>query len=338
MKKDKNVIILGEGVNDPKGIFGTTTNLKKKFQKRVLEMPLSEAAMTGIVIGSSLNGLKPVLIHQRVDFTLLSMDQIVNVAAKLHYLTNGKHKVPIVIRAIIGRGWGQSAQHSQSLEAMFAHIPGLKVVMPANAYEAKGLLSAAILDQNPVIFLEHRWLHDTTSIVPKNDYKIKLIGGTVEKKGEDLTIVANSYNVTESHKAIKILTKAGYNCELVNLRVLKPLNLDVIFKSVKKTKKVLIVDSGWTEYGIGSEILSRIIENNKIILKKKPIRIGTKNHPTPATRALIENYYVSYTEIIQNAVKILGIKTKKIEQIIKKEKLFRMKNIDIPNSKFKGPF
>ena len=337
MRKDRNVIIIGEGVCDPKAIFGSTKNLNKKFKNRVFEMPLSEAAMTGVIIGSSLNGLRPVLIHQRVDFSLLTMDQIINVAAKLHYLSNGKHKVPIVIRAVIGRGWGQSAQHSQSLEILFSHIPGLKVVMPSNAYEAKGLLSSAILDNNPVIFLEHRWLHDTTSIVPKLDYKIKLSGSKVEIKGKDVTIVANSYMMIEAIKAGEILKKIGISCEIINLRVLRPINFELIFISVKKTKRILVIDLGWSEYGVGAEIISQIVEKNTS-LKTKPCRIGTKNFPTPASRALIKNYYVDYKIIISEIKKMFKIKSNKINKILNTDIKFYKEYLDVPNKNFKGPF
>lgn len=341
MQKDKNVIIIGEGVTDPKAIFGTTKNLKKIFKKRVMDMPLSEAAVTGIIVGASMNGLRPILVHQRVDFTLLSMDQIINMAAKIHYISNGSFKVPIVIRAIIGRGWGQSAQHSQSLESIFAHIPGLKVVIPSNAYEAKGLLTSSILDDNPVIFLEHRWLHDTISNVPKRDYKIKLTEPNVELRGSDITIVANSLMVAEAKRAAHILNKLNIKCEVINLRILKPLNIKKITTSVKKTKRLLLIDTGWTEYGISAEILSKIIEKNKIKFLYNPKRIGTNNHPTPASRALIKNYYVSYKNICQEVAKMFQfnkIKRNKIKFLLKKEEANNEYFIDIPDKNFKGPF
>ena len=169
LEKFNESYLMGLGVPDPKGIFGTTLGLQNKHGKeRVFDIPLSENAMTGVAVGSAITGLRPILTHQRIDFALVSIDQIVNQAAKWHYMFNGTMKVPMVIRMIIGRGWGQGPQHSQSLHAWFAHIPGLKVIIPSNPYDAKGMLISAIEDDNPVIFLEHRWLHSMKGFVPEN--------------------------------------------------------------------------------------------------------------------------------------------------------------------------
>ena len=172
MEADARVILVGEGVPDPKAIFATTAGLRDRFgSARVFDMPLSENGMTGICIGAALSGLRPVMVHQRIDFALLAMDQLVNNAAKWHYMFDGLANVPLVIRVIIGRGWGQGPQHSQSLQALFAHIPGFKVVLPATAYDAKGMLISAIEDNNPVIFIEHRWLHNIKDAVPAEPYR-----------------------------------------------------------------------------------------------------------------------------------------------------------------------
>ena len=172
---DPRVYVIGLGVTDPKGIFGTTLGLEAKYgPRRVMDMPVSENALTGIALGSAVTGMRPIMTHQRVDFALLALDQLINNAAKWHTMFGGRMRAPMVIRLIIGRGWGQGPQHSQSLQALFAHIPGLKVVMPATPYDAKGLLVAAVEDDNPVIYLEHRWLHGIWGPVPEERYRVPL--------------------------------------------------------------------------------------------------------------------------------------------------------------------
>ncbi len=339
LKKNNKTFLIGEGVTDPKAIFGTTKNLYKTFgKKRVLDMPVSEAGLTGIIIGAAINGMKPILMHQRVDFMLLTMDQIVNSAAKLSYIFNGQLKVPIVIRGVIGRGWGQSAQHSQSLEAVFAYFPGLKVIAPSNAIDARNLLIAAINDNNPVIFLEHRWLHDTFS--KYKDIKIEKLNGPKKiKSGKELTLVGFSYTLIEILKADKLLRKIGINCEIIDLRILKPFKPKIILNSVSKTRRLLVVDNGFTEYGISSEIVTSVSEHLGKKLKSNPIRLGTLNHPTPASKSLIEGYYPNYKLIIKSVISLLNIPEKKIKAMnlmMKKEK--NDLEIDVPNSEFKGPF
>ena len=236
MDKDNNLILIGEGINDPKGIFGTTSNLFIKHgKKRVIESPISENAITGISIGLAINNLKVLLIHQRVEFALLSIEQIFNNAAKSFYVSNGKHKVPIVIRMVIGRGWGQGPVHSQSLETVFSYIPGLKVLIPSSAFDAKGMLISALYDPNPVLILEHRWIHFVTGFVPKKIYKSDIKKPKVIEKGKHVTIVVSSYNVYEVIFCSNILKKFNIFIEIIDLRVLRPLNLTPIIRSIKKT-------------------------------------------------------------------------------------------------------
>ena len=199
MLRDKKVVLMGLGVTDPKGIFGTTKGLNKIFgNKRVLETPTSENAITGIAVGAAIEGLRPIITHQRVEFSLLSMEQIINQAAKWYFLSGGKYKVPIVIRLIIGKGWGQGPQHSQSLETLFSHIPGLKVVSPSNAYDAKGLLASSIKDNHPVIFFEHRWLHNIEEKVPRKLFTVPIGKAKVLQKGKDLTIISFSEAIVQA--------------------------------------------------------------------------------------------------------------------------------------------
>ena len=206
MAADESVIVFGLGVDDPKAIFGTTAGLQETYGcERVFDTPTSENAMTGVGIGAALNGIRPVMVHQRLDFFLLAMDQLVNGAAKWHFMFGGQGKVPITIRLIMGRGWGQGPTHSQNLQAWFTHIPGLKVVMPATAEDAKGLLLESIRDDNPVVFLEHRWLHNIQGEVSEEPKHVPLGKARMIREGFDITLVAISYMVVEA-----ILGYSGY--------------------------------------------------------------------------------------------------------------------------------
>lgn len=331
MRKNKNVIIVGLGVDDPKGVFGTTKDLNKKFKKnRVFDMPTSENSFTGFAIGVALEGKRPVIVHQRVEFSLLSMDQIVNQAAKWFYMSGGKKPIPIVIRLIIGRGWGQGPQHSQSLESLFAHIPGLKVVCPSNPFNAKGLLNASIKDNNPVIFFEHRWLHETVGDVPKKYFELDLGKSRYVNRGKDLTIVAFSYTVLMSLKIREILTKNNISTEIIDLLSLRPLDTKKIISSAKKTKKVIIIDNGWMQYGVSAEISALI--NDKLGGKVKVLRVGNADAPIPSTVSLAKHSYPKLRETL-----------KKISKICNKKILFGNKDIpnipaDQPDKSFLGPF
>ena len=331
MSKDKNVIILGLGVDDPKEIFGTTKNLYKKFgSKRVFDMPTSENSFTGFALGLAIEGKKPVIVHQRVEFALLSMDQIINQAAKWFYMSGGKKPMPIVIRLIIGRGWGQGPQHSQSLESIFAHIPGLKVVCPSTPLNAKGLLISSIKDKNPVIFFEHRWLHNTTGYVPKKNITQKLGQSKYVTRGNDITIIAFSYTVIESLKLHKILKQNKISAEIIDLLTLRPLEVTKIIKSAKKTKKILIIDNGWTKYGVSAEISSIISDQQ--IKGAEIVRIGNYDGPIPSTISLAKFAYPSLKLIIARVSKLLKKNIKLNDKNLSKV------STDIPDKDFLGPF
>jgi len=334
LARDSSVLVIGLGVPDPKGIFGTTSGLQDKYgEGRVMDMPLAENGMTGIVIGASLNGYRPILTHQRVEFALLSIEQIVDQAAKWFYMNAGQQNVPIVIRLIIGRGWGQGAQHSQSLESWFAHIPGLKVVMPSNAHDAKGLLISSIEDNNPVIFLEHRWLHNTIDYVPTNGYRVPIGKAKIVRKGQDLTIVAHSYMVIEAIRCSEVLKKQGVLIEVLDLRTIRPLDTETILKSVAKTGRLLVADNGWVHFGVSSEIISIVTENIFDRLLCAVRRIGMNDSPSPSTRALTNKFY-------PRAINIAKIVCKMLEKPIDVEALFPKSNLplDIPDPTFNGPF
>lgn len=306
LASDKSVFLLGEGIDDSGGVFGSTKGLAEKFGKeRVMDTPLAENAMTGIAIGAALSGMRPILVHMRVDFLPLSLDQIMNHAAKWHYMFGGKTNVPMTIRSIIGRGWGSAAQHSQSLQAMFAQIPGLKVVMPSTPYDAKGLLISSVYDGNPVVFIEHRWFYDHMGHVPEGIYKVPIGKAIVRREGRDITIAAVSHMVYESLKAAHELAKEGIDCEVMDLRTLRPLDIDSVNSSVKKTGRLIVADTGWKACGIGSEVVTAVSEAG-INFKKPPVRINIADVPTPASPVLEKAYYPGMSEIISAARKLVS--------------------------------
>lgn len=339
MERDSSVIIIGEGVPDPKGVFGTTLGLREKFGKdRVMDMPVSENGMTGVCLGAALCGLRPILVHQRVDFSLLSFDQIVNNIAKWHYMFGGLQKVPLVIRMIIGRGWGQGAQHSQSLQALFAHIPGLKVVMPATAYDAKGMLIEAIADNNPVIFIEHRWLHYLKSRVPQRYYTVPLGKEQIVRKGNDVTIASLSYMTVEAFKAAEILKVAGIEVEVVDIRSLRPFGGKILLESVKKTGKLLVADTGWGWGGFSSQIISYVCQHALKFLKYPPDKIALPEIPSPTSFKIAEKYYPTHKAIIKKVIHLVPISLLQkmhIQEMINQEQKLPS---DIPDTSFTGPF
>jgi pyruvate dehydrogenase E1 component beta subunit len=304
LKRDPHVFVMGEGVDDPGGIFGSTLNLHKEFGARVFDTPIAENALTGFAVGSALCGMRPVLVHMRMDFLLLSIDQILNHAAKFHYMSNARVRVPLVIRAIIGRGWGSAAQHSQSLHALFMHMPGIKVVMPFSAYDAKGLLLSSIADNNPVIFIEHRWLYDIKGHVPEEEYLIPLGKGLLRKQGKDVTIVAVSLMVAEALKASEELTRAGIDAEIIDPRTINPFDAQMVIDSVKKTGRLVVADVGWRSGGFAEIIAGRIHNQIKPYLKSDIRMITLPDAPTPSSRRLEEAYYKGSADIV-NAVKEL---------------------------------
>lgn len=327
IKNDKKVVLLGLGVDDPKGIFGTTKNLYNSFPNNVFDMPTAENGFTGFALGLAISGFRPVIVHQRVEFSLLSIEQIFNQIAKWNYMSAGSSPAPIVIRLIIGKGWGQGPQHSQSLETIYSHIPGLKVVCPSSPQDARDLMISSIKDNNPVIFFEHRWCHNIKGKVNKKIKSSKIGKGKILCKGKHISLISFSYSIIECIFAAKILKKYGILCEVLDLRSLRPIDKKAILKTAKKTKKILIVDNGMKTFGVSAEILSIIYENLKNIYVE---RIGVLDTPLPSSVALAKYCYPEHEEIIKKVCKILKI-SKKI--IIKKNK-----NPDQPNSDFIGPF
>lgn len=334
MELDNSVICYGLGVTDPKTVFGTTAHLEKRFgSERVFDMPTSENAMTGVAIGAALNGIKSVMTHQRVDFFLLAMDQLVNSAAKWHYMFGSQNSIPITIRLIIGRGWGQGPTHSQNLQAWFAHIPGLKVVMPTTPEDAKGLLISSILDPNPVIFLEHRWLHNSVGEVPDGDFRLPLGKAKIVREGADITIVGMSYMSIEALHATDYLAKQGISCEVIDLRTIKPLDWNLVFQSVEKTGRLLALDSGFTTGSIAGEIVARVAIEKFSSLRSAPARLAMPDVPEPTSFALTKDFYIRASDI---AIKVMSMMGKNFNAV--KADLPEPTPHDVPGSWFKGPF
>lgn len=289
---DPNVIILGQGVNDPKGMFGVTTNLHKKFGvERVFDTPLSEEGLFGICTGAAMNGMRPVYLHNRPDFLLLAFNQIVTHASKFHYMDNGETNVPMVAWAAIGRGWGSGAQHSQAIQGLLLGVPGLKIVMPSTPYDAKGLMLAAIADNNPVLIFEHRWCMRNKGVVPEGMYKVPLGRGVYRRTGSDLTIVGTSHSIELATQAVDELVETGITVDVIDLRTIKPLDEKIIFESVQKTGKILVVDTGWQMGGVCAEIGCLVAEKGFSYLKAPVRRMGLPDVPTPAGFTLEQFLY-----------------------------------------------
>lgn len=306
MEAEPRLFVMGEGVDDPKGSFGTTLAPFQRFgRERVFDTPLSEGAVTGVAIGAALAGTPSLLVHLRCEFALVSMDQIVNHAAKWKYMCGGN--VPITIRCIVGRGWGQAAQHSQSFHGMFAQVPGLKVVLPSNAFEAKGLLYSALLDPDPVICIEHRWLHEKATLVPQAPYCIPIGRAHVAAPGKDLTCVALSYQVGEALLARDRLLKEGIEMEVVDLRSARPLDTETILESLRKTGRLVVTDIAHGTGGIAAEVAAVAAERGFSHLKAPVVRVTLPDCPTPCSPTLEAAYYPTVETLVTEAKRLVGM-------------------------------
>lgn len=333
MEADERVIVYGLGVDDPKAIFGTTAGLQKYGNGRLFDMPTSENGMTGVAIGAALGGLRPVMVHQRLEFFLLAMDQLVNNAAKWHFMFGGRGRVPLTIRVIMGRGWGQGPTHSQNLHAWFAHIPGLRVVMPASARDAKGLMLASIDDDNPVVFLEHRWLHSLKGDVPESPDRVALGVARLVSQGDDVTIVAAGYMVIEAIHAGEHLRDHGIHCEIIDLRCIAPLDWSSVFRSVTRTGRLLALDSGVTTGSVAGEVVARVASECWSSLTVAPRRLAMPDFPEGTSPALTRNYHVRAEHIAAAVAEMLDC-------VVDVTPLVRQRTHphDVPGDWFTGPF
>ena len=331
MKSNRKTVLFGLGVDDPKGIFGTTKDLKEIYGKeRVFDMPASENAMTGVAIGMSLNKMIPIMNHQRMDFFLLAMDQLINNAAKWKYMFGGQQKTPIIIRLIVGRGWGQGPTHSQNFQNMFASVPGLKIYIPSFPSTIRDILHASIKSSDPVLIIEHRWLHYMNEKIdfktkPKKIDCIKKI-----KNGNNLTIVSSSYSTFEILKLYKNLEKNNISIDHLDINMLKPFNMDLLFNSVKKTGRLLILDNSVHKYcSFGGHLISELVSKKKNIFKREPINLNLPDIPSPTSYHLSKDFYYNSKDICEKISKLLN------KKIISPKQTH---NHDIPDPEFRGPF
>ena len=329
MKRDKNIFIYGIDVADHKRIYGSTAGILEEFgAERCFSTPLSEDTLVGFGLGAAINGLRPVNVHMRVDFLLLAMNQLANMISCFHYGSDGKLKVPLTIRVIIGKGWGQSYQHSKSLQSFFAHLPGLKVIMPTTPRDAKGLLISAIRDDNPVIFIEHRFLYDIVDEVNLNQAPIQIGKSNILRKGKDITVVATSYMNIEAIRAAEVLQKQGVEVEIIDPRTITPLDDEPIIRSVKKTGHCIVADYDWVFCGFSAELAARISEKCFGFLKSPVARLGFAPVPTPCARPLEDLFYSNAADIVRAVETKLKLKPMDLSS----EDFYSYEN------KFKGPF
>jgi pyruvate/2-oxoglutarate/acetoin dehydrogenase E1 component len=306
LSEDSSVMVIGQGVKSPWYVGSTCNGLVDKFgEERVIDTPISENGITGVAVGAAIAGMKPIVVHPRMDFMLYAFDPIINEAANWSYMNGGRSSVPVVFWGIINRGGEQAAQHSQALYSMFAHIPGLKVIAPSTPYDVKGLLISAMRDLNPVVFVDDRWLYSKIGEVPEEEYTIPIGKGIVRRAGKDISLVSFSYAMHLAVKATDALVKDGIDVELIDLRSIKPYDKELLIESVKKTGRLVIVDESWKTGGFSAEISSFISEYAFKYLKAPIIRVNLPDIPAPASIVLETEYYTTPEKIIKAVKQIL---------------------------------
>lgn len=307
MASDPSVFLIGQGVKSPWYVGNTARGLLERFgKKRVIDTPVSENAITGAAVGAAIAGMRPVVVHPRMDFMMYALDPIINEAANWYYMNGGKLSVPVVFWGVINRGGEQAAQHSQALHAMYSHIPGLKVVMPSTPYDAKGLMAAAIRDPNPVVFIDDRWLYPLETDVPEELYEEEIGKAAIRQSGSDVTLVAISYMSHIAEKAVEELTASGISVEMIDMRTAKPLDIETILESVKKTGRLVVADGGWRSFGWAAEVMAVVSEQGFNYLKAPIKRITLPDCPAPASQVLEKAYYPSAENIMDEIKKAIG--------------------------------
>ncbi|MBT3334074.1 MAG: alpha-ketoacid dehydrogenase subunit beta [Rhodospirillaceae bacterium] len=332
MALDEDVFVMGLDVDDHTSIQGSVRGLLEKFgPERIFGTPLSEDAMTGVAIGAAMAGMRPVHVHIRMDFMMLAMNQLINMAAKSHYMYGGTVTVPLVVRSIIGKSWGQGPQHSQALYSMFAHVPGLKLATPSNAHDAKGCMIAAIRDNNPVVFTEHRLLYYTEAYVPTEPFEVKPGKARVCTQGDDITLVGISNMVIECLRVNELLADEGITVEVIDPIWLVPLDIDTIVTSAKRTKRLLIVDNAWKSCGMSAEILAAVSERSTSEDGIVMARMGFAPTPCPTTPSLEDRFYPNPRTIAAKAFAMVRPDARELQVDREKAQLAYQ-------SEFKGPF
>jgi pyruvate dehydrogenase E1 component beta subunit len=312
LANDPRVFLLGQGLWSPWYAGTSLQYLDSEFGRdRVLDSPVSENATTGAAIGAAIAGMRPIVFHPRMDFMLLAVDPIVNQAANWSYMFAGQVSVPVVIRACINRGGEQAAQHSQALQAIFMHVPGLKVVMPSTPYDAKGLLIAAVNDGNPVLYIDDRWLYSEVSETPEEMYETPIGKAAVRREGRDLTLVATSYMVPQAVKAAAELAHRGIDVEVIDLRSLKPLDRQTVLGSVRKTGRLVVADGAWRTCGVAAEIAASVAEEAFDSLKCPVRRVCLPDAPAPMSAPLEKAYYIRAEHIIGCVESMLGVPSRR---------------------------
>jgi pyruvate/2-oxoglutarate/acetoin dehydrogenase E1 component len=305
MDKDMSIFVLGLGVSYKNGADGTTSGLKIKYPDRILDVPVSEAAFTGMAVGAAVSGLRPIVHHGRVEFALFAADQIFTQAAKWNYMFGGDNGVSVVFRIGVGRQWGNGPQHTQSLFALFGNVPGLKVVIPSTPKMAKGLLVSALKDKNPVVILEPRWLYQIKQDVPEEIYSEPLDKARVAKSGNDLTLVAYGDGFVSALEALEFIPE-DVSVELIDLVSLNPIDHETIALSVKKTGRILCVDTTTGSFNVGSEVISKVAQDSSIKLKDIPASLSCPNVPCPTSTSLTEFYYPTKVDIANRILSLLN--------------------------------
>ena len=301
MARDEDIFVIGEDVGGPGGAFSATKGLLETYgERRVKDTPISESAIVGVAIGAAIRGLRPVVEIMFADFLAVCMDQIVNQLAKMRYMFGGMYKLPVVIRTPCGGGLNAGPQHSQCLEAWFAHVPGLKVVMPATAHDAKGLLKSAIRDDNPVLFIEHKALYALKGEIPEEEYLVPLGKAEVRKAGKDVTVVATSRMVHEALAAANVLSEGGIDVEVIDLRTISPLDKETIFQSVEKTSRLVVAHEAVKAFGVGAEVAAMVCEEMIDRLSAPVARVGAPFVPSPFN---LENLYLPNSDDVVKAVR-----------------------------------